>query len=296
MVRVLIVGSGRVGRAAGYALASMKLNGEVVFYDRSPEVAKASAEDVSHAALCFTSQTRVTWSEEPVDADVVLVAASVPRRGVISSRMELLEANAKIIADVAEKVYPAAPRAWYVVVTNPVEVMATLLAWLTGTRRVIATSTFIDEARLKYFLSTKLGAQPHEVSCLVGGIHGEDPVILWSTATLKGEKLIVGDDVKAEAREYLVKGPWEIIRILGMTAFGAGAMCARVIANLLAPAPVFASLGPYDGGACVGIPCAIGQHRVVGVTSILSADEREAIEARREAIKEAAERAEASLR
>ena len=113
MVDVLVVGAGRVGRTAGLVLA---LSGYNVYYlDVLEKVSRAAAEDTMHAVACAGVEARVGWVREAVDADIVIVTASV-RHGLLQTRMKLLEQNLKIIVDVVEKVYSRAPRAWYVVV------------------------------------------------------------------------------------------------------------------------------------------------------------------------------------
>ncbi len=280
MTRVLIVGSGRVGRAAGLAIVSRGAAEEVVFYDRSPDVARASAEDTAHAAACFNSPTKALWTYEPVDADIVVVTASSPSGRAAKSRLELLEANAKVIEEIAEKVYPAAPKAWYVVVTNPVEAIAALLAKLTGSQRVVATSTFIDSARLRCFLARKLSVEPREVQGFMGGVHGEDLVILWSTVRVRGEKVEPSKELEEEAMRYVVEEPWRILKTIGMTASGAGAMAVSIVEAIASPTVRVEALGPVTSYGCAGMPCYVGAWSVEPALQLLSSDERKSIEER----------------
>ncbi len=283
MRTALIIGSGRVGRTAGLVLA---LSGgwEVVYTDVKEEVAKAAAEDTFHAVSCRGVESTVKWSREPVDADVVIVTASAPMRNVPSTRMVWLEENAKIIADIAEKVYPAAPRAWYIIVTNPVDVIATLFARLTGSKRVVSTGTYIDSARLRCFLAKKYGAPLSKVKGMIGGIHGEDIVVLWSTIRVNGKSIEPSEELVKELTKYVVNDPWDIVRAIGMTAAGAGTMAASIALKLAEPRVELEALAPYDGCACIGAPCAIGCWSIEQKLCMLPEDERREVLARREKV------------
>ena len=288
MVDVLVVGAGRVGRTAGLVLA---LSGYNVYYlDVLEKVSRAAAEDTMHAVACAGVEARVGWVREAVDADIVIVTASV-RHGLLQTRMKLLEQNLKIIVDVVEKVYSRAPRAWYVVVTNPVDVLATVFAKLARTERVISTGTYIDSARFRVWLARKFDKPLSRVQGLVGGIHGEDLVVFWSTARVEGEKVKVSKQEEQELMDYLTRAPWEIVDAIGMTSGGAGTMAATIASMLASPTTALVSIAPYHNGACVGIPALIGSWRVEPQENILEENERREVEAKRRKVASIAEQA-----
>ena len=288
MVDVLVVGAGRVGRVAGLVLA---LKGYNVYYlDVDERVSRAAAEDTIHAVACAGVEARVGWVREAVDADIVIVTASV-RHGLLETRMKLLEQNLKVVVDVVEKVYSRAPRAWYVVVTNPVDVIATVFAKLAGTKRVISTGTYIDTARFRVWLARKFGKPLSRVQGLVGGIHGEDLVIFWSTVLVDGEKVRLGEREERELIDYLTRTPWEIVEAIGMTSGGAGTMAATIASMLASPTTALVSIAPYHNGACVGIPALIGSWRVEPQENILDEGERRKVEERRRKVADVAEQA-----
>ena len=289
----LIVGAGRVGRTAGLVLA---LRGFNVFYmDVVEEVARAAAEDTAHAAACAGSGARVGWTREPLDVDVVVVAASA-QHGILDTRMRLLEQNAGIIAGVAERVYPYAPGAWYIIVSNPVDVLATIFARLTGSTRVLSTGTFIDSARLRVWLSRRLGVPLSRVEGLVGGIHGEDLVVFWSTVRVDGRPVRLGGEDERMLVHYLVEEPWEIVKAIGMTSAGAGTMAAVLAETLASGTPRLVAAAPYHGGVCVGVPVLLGSWSAVVREDVLEEAERAALEEKRRKVAEAAERALEALR
>jgi len=288
VVDVLVVGAGRVGRTVGLLLA---LRGYNVYYlDAFEKVARAAAEDTLHAVACAGVEARVGWVREAVDADIVIVTASA-KHGMLDTRMRLLEQNLKILVDVVDKVYPRAPKAWYVIVSNPVDVLATVFAKLTGTERVISTGTYIDSARFRVWLARRFNKPLSRVQGFVGGIHGEDLVVFWSTVRVDGERVRLGKREEQELMDYLTNVPWEIVGAIGMTSGGAGAMAAAIASMLASPTTALVAIAPYHEGACVGIPALLGSWSVMPREDILEEGEKKEVGERRRKVAGTAEQA-----
>ena len=134
------------------------------------------------------------------------------------SRMDLLEVNAKIIKGVTEAVVTHSPDAVLVVVTNPLDQMATLAADLSGfpKSRVMGQAGNLDTARFIHFIAEKTGADILEVKALTLGSHGETMVPIPSQCSVAGKPLIKVLD--ATAIEELVArtrdGGAEIVALL----------------------------------------------------------------------------------
>lgn len=284
----MVVGAGRVGRTVGLLLA---LKGYNVYYlDAFEKVARAAAEDTLHAVACAGVEARVGWVREAVDADIVIVTASA-KHGMLDTRMRLLEQNLKILVDVVDKVYPRAPKAWYVIVSNPVDVLATVFAKLTGTERVISTGTYIDSARFRVWLARRFNKPLSRVQGFVGGIHGEDLVVFWSTVRVDGKRVRLGKREEQELMDYLTNVPWEIVGAIGMTSGGAGAMAAAIASMLASPTTALVAIAPYHEGACVGIPALLGSWSVMPREDILEEGEKKEVGERRRKVAGTAEQA-----
>ena len=284
----MVVGAGRVGRTVGLLLA---LRGYNVYYlDAFEKVARAAAEDTLHAVACAGVEARVGWVREAVDADIVIVTASA-KHGMLDTRMRLLEQNLKILVDVVDKVYPRAPKAWYVIVSNPVDVLATVFAKLTGTERVISTGTYIDSARFRVWLARRFNKPLSRVQGFVGGIHGEDLVVFWSTVRVDGERVRLGKREEQELMDYLTNVPWEIVGAIGMTSGGAGAMAAAIASMLASPTTALVAIAPYHEEACVGIPALLGSWSVMPREDILEEGEKKEVGERRRKVAGTAEQA-----
>jgi L-lactate dehydrogenase len=99
-MKVGIVGAGMVGSAAANALVMRGAASELVLIDRDAKRARAEAEDILHA-VPFAHITRVRAGDyaDLVGSGAVILAAGVSQRPG-ETRLELLERNAEVFADV----------------------------------------------------------------------------------------------------------------------------------------------------------------------------------------------------
>jgi L-lactate dehydrogenase len=187
-MKVGVVGAGMVGGAAANALVLRGAASEVVLIDRNHKRAIAEAEDISHATP-FAYVTRVRAGEYPdlTGAGAVILAAGVGQRPG-ETRLELLERNAAVFAEIIPQVLDAAPDAILVVATNPVDVMTQIATRHSGLppERVIGSGTILDTARFRALLGGHLGVSPKSVHAYVLGEHGDSEVLCWSVADAGG--------------------------------------------------------------------------------------------------------------
>src|SRR5690606_30308165 len=117
-------------------------------------------------------------------ADVVIVTAGVPRKPGMS-RDDLIATNAKVIATVAENIKQHCPKAFVIVVTNPLDVMVWVMRELSGLphSKVVGMAGVLDSARFRYFLATEFKVSVEDVTAFVLGGHGDTmvPLIRYST-------------------------------------------------------------------------------------------------------------------
>lgn len=131
-MKVGIVGSGMVGGACANSLALRGAASEIVLVDRRPERAVAEAEDVLHATP-FAYPVRVGAGDyaDLEGARVVVIAAGVAQRPG-ETRLELLDRNAAVFADVVPAILRHAPDAILLVATNPVDIMTLVAQRVSG--------------------------------------------------------------------------------------------------------------------------------------------------------------------
>lgn len=154
-------------------------------------------------------------------------------------RRDLVAANAEIINHVAEAMPSLNPDARWVIVTNPVDAMATLFRRVSGAEFVIGTGDHPDTLRFRTKLARDLGVPVSSVEGYVGGEHGSAAYPLWSTVRIAGAAL---DDHLAETGKSLdreevvgyVRGVSKmVVDIIGGTEVGPAAGFRDIVRSIL---------------------------------------------------------------
>ena len=151
------------------------------------------------------------------------------------SRDDLVGTNLPIIRDVADNAKKHCPKAFTIVISNPLDAMVYEFKRRTGKpgAEVVGMAGMLDSARFNLFLARELGVSVKDVRSMVLGGHGDDMVPLLSYCTVNGvplqqlidkEKL---DAIVARTR----KGGGEIVGLMGTSAFYAPAAAAVAMAE-----------------------------------------------------------------
>jgi len=243
ILHIAVVGTGNVGRATAYTILYEGLPEELSLVDVKPGLAPAFAEELKHAAAGLRLDVEINAYERDEDlhgADLVVICAGHPRKpGERITRRELTKYNAEIIRFIAEVIPPNNPGAKYVVVTNPVDAMATLFKKVSRTEFVVSTGTHLETLRFRAKLAEALGIPVSKVDGYVGGEHGQAAVILWSTVTAYG----VGIDEYVRRRNislskegveaYMKEVSEKIIDALGATRYGPAVAFRDIIKSIV---------------------------------------------------------------
>jgi L-lactate dehydrogenase len=294
-MKVGIIGAGMVGSAAANALLLRGAANEVVLIDQDAKRAVAHAEDILHATpFAYIAKVSPGDYDDLSGAGAVILAAGVGQRPG-ETRLELLERNAEVFADILPKVLAASPDAILLVATNPVDAMTQIATRVSGLApaRVIGSGTILDTARFRALLGAYLQVSPKSVHAYVLGEHGDSEVLCWSVADVGGilvEDLArqIGRPFDAASRAAIDQGvrraAYRIIEGKGATWFGIAGGLVRIVQ----------SIGNDENSALTvsmvteeveGIgPVALSLPRVVGRTGVvrtliprLAADEHAAL-------------------
>jgi L-lactate dehydrogenase len=190
-VRVVIVGTGAVGSTFAYTLLMSGLASEIVLIDVNKSKAEGEAMDLNHA-VPFTHPTRI-WAGEYADcarATVIVLAAGVPQKPG-QTRLECLQANARIWREIVPQITKNNRRGILLIATNPVDVL-TYAAWkISGlpAAQVLGSGTILDTARFRFLLSRHFGVDARSVHAFIIGEHGDSEVPAWSLANIAGMRL-----------------------------------------------------------------------------------------------------------
>ncbi len=309
-MKIGIVGTGLVGATAAYAMVMRGVGREIVMVDINKKRAQAEADDIFHA-VPFAHSLRVFAGDYPdlVGSQVVILAAGVSMRPG-ETRLQLLERNSAIFADVVPQVLEHAPDAVLVVATNPVDVMTHLAARYAGEHgvppsRVLGSGTTLDTARFRVMLGRHLGVDPQHIHAYVVGEHGDSEVLTWSLVTVGGMSLVefcrqheieLDDSVRQEIEHRVRDAAYHIIEGKGSTYYGIGAALARIVDAILRDqrsiltvcTPVARVLDVCD--VTISLPHLVGGEGVLASFPLpLAEDERTALKASAEVVCQAIE-------
>jgi L-lactate dehydrogenase len=246
-MKVGIIGAGKVGSTAAYALIMRGVGREIVLIDLDEGRARAEASDLNHA-VPFANPLTVKSGNyaDLVGAKVVVIAAGVGRKPG-ETRLELLNRNAAVFRTVVPQVLEHAPDAILLVATNPVDIMTHLAAQYAKelgvpSHRVIGSGTTLDTARFRSLLGQHLDIDPTHVHAYVLGEHGDSEVVPFSPVTIGNIPLkdfcdqweICLEDEDKEKMDYQVRhAAVEIIQGKGATYYGVGSAIAKIIEVIL---------------------------------------------------------------
>ncbi|GAB6184293.1 malate dehydrogenase [Thermodesulfovibrio hydrogeniphilus] len=190
--KVSIVGAGNVGATLALFVANSGL-ADVAIFDIVEGMPQGKALDILQNTAVLGVKANVYGTnnlEDLAGADIVVITAGLARKPGMR-RKDLLMANADIVGGIVQKLTPLCPNAIYIVVTNPMDVMAYLTLAVSGfsRQRVIGMGGILDSSRFKTFISMELGVSPRDIETLVLGGHGLYMVPLVRFTTVKGVPL-----------------------------------------------------------------------------------------------------------
>ena len=173
MVRLAVVGVGRIGGEVAFLATALGLVDELVLYDTARNLLRAQVLDIRHTGLPVTITTGI---RDIRDADICVFAAGSPRTPSVKTRADLLVVNLPVIRKCARLLcgFPGL----LITVTNPVDVNNFLLHRLTGIprERCIGFGGQLDSARF----TLALRQRDLEGTAYVLGEHGEYQVPVFS--------------------------------------------------------------------------------------------------------------------
>jgi malate dehydrogenase len=302
MSKISLIGAGNIGGELAAAIARRELAREVVLYDipAKEKFAKGKALDLEQCGAIEGFDCRITGSANWADcagSDVLIITAGIPRKPG-QDRKDLIATNLPIIRDVADNAKKHCPKAFTIVISNPLDAMVYEFMRRTGFGRtqVVGMAGVLDSARFQLFLAREANASVKDVRAMVLGGHGDTMVPVTSACTINGisaTQLIAKDKLDAII-ERTRQGGGEIVSLMGTSAYYAPALSAVAMAQAylndqkrLLPAAAYLQ-GEYGyEGFFMGVPVIIGAGGVEKVIEVsLTADEKKMLATSAAAVKE----------
>jgi malate dehydrogenase len=289
--KISIIGAGMTGATTAHWLAEREL-ADIVLVDIIEGMPQGKALDLLEAMPVIGKDVNIVGSNDfaaTANSDIIVITAGLPRKPGMS-RDDLLVANADIVTKATKAVIGGSPNAIFVVLSNPLDVMAYLVMKVAGVpaRRVIGQAGILDSARMRSFVGMELGISVENIQCYVLGGHGDEMVPLTHYSNVAGIPL---DEILPKDRlEAIVKrtrgGGGEIVSLLKTgSAFYAPAVAVTQMVeailkdkHLIVPASAYLT-GEYGlNDIYFGVPVQLG---ITGVEKIiqykLSTEDMEAL-------------------
>ena len=244
--KITIIGAGAVGSTTAFALLTRGVASEVVLIDVNTSKALGEALDIKQATPFIDNCDIYAGSyADAVGSDVVIITSGIGRKPG-QSRLELVQTNVGIIKQIASEIVKVAPKALYILVANPVDILTYAFIRYTGLpkNQVIGTGTVLDTIRLRTRLAEIYNVNKQQVHANVLGEHGDTSFVAWSTATIAGVPLsefngaiasaynLPNEYTREDVENYVRKSGGKIISRKGCTVYGIAMTSTNIVKSI----------------------------------------------------------------
>lgn len=273
---ISIIGSGKVGSAIAFLCISNSLD-DVLLVNHTKDKAIGKALDISNA-IPKNSNVSIHGTDDfskITGSDIVVITAST---GVyLKSRIELMNAQVKMIKEIANQIKKYCPFAIVLIVSNPLDVLTFIFQKETQLSRnkVIGVASSLDSSRFRYLLSEKFRTKQSQITdALVMGEHGDSMVPIFSRVKVNEKNALeIINETEKQTISTEIRDYWKSLRILGgRSQFGIAKNTFDVISSiikndeLIIPASIVLN-GEYgEKDVSMGIPIKIN---TTGVKEII---------------------------
>jgi malate dehydrogenase len=253
--KVSIIGAGMTGSTAAHWLAEKEI-ADITLIDIAEGMPQGKALDLLEAMPIIGKDVHIHGSNDYADtanSDIIVITAGLPRKPGMS-RDDLQAVNAGIVGKAVEDTMRLSPNAIYIILTNPLDVMAYHAMKTAGAapHRVVGQAGVLDSARMRAFVALELGVSVENVHCYVLGGHGDDMVPLVHASNVAGIPLdeILPADRLAAIVERTRKGGGEIVNLLktGSAYYAPAAAIAQMVDAILKDKHLIVPAAAYLNG------------------------------------------------
>lgn len=295
--KITIIGAGSVGATIAYTLSQDDIASEIVMIDVKKDKAEGEVMDIIQGT-CFRDPISITAGdyEDAKGSDIVIITSGVARKPG-QSRLELTQTNVNILKEITPQIAAAAPKAKYIIVSNPVDIMTYVFTKISGIpeNQIIGSGTMLDTARLRCGIAEHFNVAQKNVHAYVFGEHGDTSFIPWSKAcisavpmeeyvkTMKNSGVTVSPVDKDAMISYVQKSGGKIIANKGATFYAVSAAVCKLCSTLLASTDTMATVSTMMHGeygiddVCLSTLALVGPNGCQGKVEVSLTDEEEAL-------------------
>lgn len=275
---ISIIGSGKVGSAIAFLCISNSLD-DVLLVNRTKNKAIGKALDISNA-IPENSNISIHGTNDfskISGSDIIVITAGT---GVyLKSRTERMDAQVRMIKEIANQIKKYCPFAIVLMVSNPLDVLTFVFQRETQLSRnkVIGIASSLDSSRFRYLLSEKFKIKQSQITdALVIGEHGDSMVPVFSRVKINEKNALeIIDDTEKKVISTEIQNYWKSLRILdSRSQFGIAKNTFDVIRTiikndeLIIPASIVLN-GEYgEKDVAMGIPVKINKDGVKEIIEV----------------------------
>lgn len=278
--KVGIIGAGHVGSHCALSLVLQGVADDIILVDVDEQKAISQALDCMDTVSFLPHRAKIKAGtyEDMKDRDIVVISIGTIDN-VSKDRLGELERSLKIVESFIPKVMKSGFDGYFVVITNPVDIITHFIQQLSGLpyNKVIGTGTGLDSARLRRILSEKLDVDAKSIQAYMLGEHGNSQVAAISCAYINGKK--VTDYIEERSEKFknidfeaieakTAATGWDIYIGKQSTEFGIACTCTDVIRAIyhdekkVLPCSAFLQ-GEYGAhGFYAGVPVVLGKNGI----------------------------------
>jgi malate dehydrogenase len=187
--KIALVGAGNIGGTLAL-LIGLKELGDVVLFDVVDGVPQGKGLDIAQGSPIEGFDARFLGSNDYASlagSDVVICTAGIARKPGMS-RDDLLSTNCKVISTVGAAIKQHCPKAFVIVITNPLDAMVAVMREASGLppSHVVGMAGVLDSARFRFFLAEEFKVSVEDVTAFVLGGHGDTMVPLIRYSAVAG--------------------------------------------------------------------------------------------------------------
>jgi len=269
--KVSIVGVGKVGATAAYALLLDGSVTDLVLVAHDVEKANGERDDLEQC-LPFLQHTNVSVTDDYSQiggSELTIVTAGAAQQPG-EDRLSLLQKNLALFSDIIPKIKEANPRGAILIVTNPVDILTYHCYQVAEFKpgQVFGSGTVLDTARFREELSKLFGVNPRSIHAYVLGEHGDSSFPLLSSANIGGQLLSTFPEYSEkkvlEAYQHAKNAAYTIIQTKGATYYAIATVIMSIVKSIYADAktvlPVSIPLKNYysQSDVALSVPCIVG--------------------------------------
>lgn len=189
-----LIGIGKVGSQILTDIQYLNLFSDIVVIDTNEQLARGEVVDHQHAqGLKTTSHIRISIGDyaDLVDADVIVVTASIATDPNLPDRTALTKGNVAVVTDVMNRIHAVTQQPLIVFVSNPVDTITYVATQVNDypNEKIMGTGTLLESSRFRTLIAKHYDIDPKSVEGFVIGEHGQHAVPVWSKTTIAGMSL-----------------------------------------------------------------------------------------------------------